>query len=88
MFENKIIRGIHISRFIMSWIRSGGVFGIRDGYGEFHKWLKTLVINGTILSDDEITDIMMIARNGKLELEVSAKKFIQDNAQKDSEEEA
>lgn len=76
MFTNKVIKGIHISRFIMSWIRSGGVFSVRGGYDDFHDWLKTLVINETKLSDDEIADIMEIARNGKLELEMSAKAFI------------
>lgn len=84
MFENKLIRGIHISRFIMSWVRSGGVFDWRyGGYYDFEKWLKSLG-----LSDEEIGDIMEIAKNGKCELEISAMEFIKNNTGKDSEEEA
>lgn len=71
MFENKLIKGIHATRFIMSWVREGGKLGhLGGGYSEFNEWLKSLG-----LSDEEIKDIMEIAQNGKLELEISAKKF-------------
>ena len=73
MFENKIINGYtYATRFIMSWVRSGGTFGKHgEGYDDFRKWLESLE-----LKTEDIEDIMFIAQNGKLELEVSAKKFI------------
>ena len=72
-FENKIINGCdYATRFIMSWVRSGGTFGKHGkGYDDFRKWLESLE-----LKTEDIEDIMFLARNGKLELEVSAKKFI------------
>ena len=73
MFENKIINGCdYATRFIMSWVRSGGTFGKHGkGYDDFRKWLESLE-----LKTEDIEDIMFLAQNGKLELEVSAKKFI------------
>lgn len=72
-FENKIINGYTFATvFIMSWVRSGGTFGKRGkGYDDFRNWLESLE-----LKTEDIEDIMFLARNGKLELEVSAKKFI------------
>ena len=72
-FENKVINGCdYATRFIMSWVRSGGTFGKHGkGYDDFRKWLESLE-----LKTEDIEDIMFLARNGKLELEVSAKKFI------------
>jgi hypothetical protein len=86
MFENKVINGYtYASRFIASWIRSGGTFGKHgQGYDDFRNWLKSL----GFLSDEDIECIMYLARNGKLELEVSAKNFIKNNIKKNSEEEA
>ena len=77
MFENKIIEGIHISRFIASWEDAGG--NCRKDRNLFREWLETLVINGRHLTDEEIHDIYFIAGNGKLELEMSAKAFIKKN---------
>ena len=73
MFENKIINGCdYATRFIMSWVRSGGTFSKHGkGYDDFRKWLESLE-----LKTEDIEDIMFLAQNGKLELEVSAKKFI------------
>ena len=72
-FENKIINGCdYATRFIMSWVRSGGTFGKHGkGYDDFRKWLESLE-----LKTEDVEDIMFLAQNGKLELEVSAKKFI------------
>ena len=86
MFENKMIRGIHISRYIMSWARMGGKLTSTRGVGGFEKWLKTLVINSSKLSDEEIQDIICIADNGKLELELNAKRFLDNKAQVNSED--
>ena len=70
-FENVVIRGIHASRFIMSWVRSGGELDWRAGYSEFNEWLKSLG-----LDENEISAITEIARNGKMELETSATAFL------------
>lgn len=75
MFENKRIQGIHISRYIMSWVRQGGELK-KESIDDFHNWLSSL---GT-LTEEEISDIEFIALNGKLELELSAKQYIKNNA--------
>lgn len=75
MFENVIIKGTHASRFIMSWIRSGGVLSkIGRGCTEFDEWLSSLG-----LSKDERDIILEIAMNGKMELEMSANVFLKNN---------
>lgn len=69
MFENKKTekQGIRYSRYIASWINVGG-----ERFGtEFMDWLKS---EGC--TPREIIDIRELAECGKLELEVSAKKFI------------
>ena len=73
MFENKVIEGYtYATRFIMSWVRSGGKFDKSGkGYGDFRKWLESLK-----LDSNDIEDIMFLALNGKLELEVSAKNYM------------
>ena len=73
MFENKVINGYtYATRFIMSWGRSVGTFDMHGaGYDDFRNWLKSL---GQKTRD--INDIMFLAQNGKLELEVSAKNYI------------
>ena len=73
MFENKVINGYtYATRFIMSWVRSGGTFGRHgEGYNDFRNWLESLE-----LKNEDIKDIMLLAENGKLELEVSAKSYI------------
>ena len=73
MFENKIINGCdYATRFIMSWVRSGGTFGKHGKvYDDFRKWLESLE-----LKTEDMEDIMFLAQNGKLELEVSAKNYI------------
>ena len=73
MFENKIIEGIHVSRYIASWIKAGGEYC--DSV--FRKWLESLVINGFHLTNADISYIVNYAQNGKLELEDSAKTFIE-----------
>ena len=72
-FENKVINGYtYATRFIMSWVRSGGNFGKHgENYNDFRNWLKSLG-----LKTGDINDIMFLAQNGKLELEVSAKNYI------------
>lgn len=69
-FENaKTHNGIYYSRYIASWRRQGGMI---YPYGLFEKWLKEV----EKLTDEEISDIMLLATNGKMELEQSAKEFM------------
>ena len=83
MYENELIKGIYISRYIASWIKSGGQIGYAarclGQTNNFMNWLRTLVIDGEHLTEDEIWRIYSFATNGKLELEDSAKKFINQN---------
>ena len=84
MFENKIVRGIHMSRYIASWANSGGTLkrNFLCGFPAFRVWLGTLEIDGAHLTKDEIQQICNYARNGKLELETSAKIFFEEYAKK------
>ena len=70
MFENKLINGIHASRYIASWVRSGGDLHWDDNRN-FYKWLLAMG-----LSKEDALHVKRLAENGKLELENSAKKFI------------
>lgn len=73
MFENKDFEGIYYTRFIASWYNVGGK-KIRFN-DEFRSWLKTLTINGKSIPEDIIDEIIYLATNGKLELEVNARNF-------------
>ena len=69
-FENaKTHNGIHYSRYIASWRRQGGMI-YPDGL--FEKWLREV----EKLTDEEISDIMLLETNGKMELETSASLFM------------
>lgn len=71
-FENALIKGVHATRFIMSWVREGGNLHWNGrGYKEFSDWLSSMGLN-----DEEIGTILEIARNGKMELETSAEKYL------------
>lgn len=73
MFENTVIRGIHATRYIASWVKAGGHFGRRDrGRFDFHDWLESLG-----LSKEEVQYIYNLAENGKLELQNSAKAYME-----------
>ena len=77
-FENRIINGIHVSRYVVSWVKGGGnLFGSRRK-SKFIDWLKTLKINGHNLTEEEIDFIYHFAMNGKLELESQASKFLKE----------
>lgn len=84
-FENVKIKGIHISRYIASWIKSGGTMkrylntsdpSKRRIESYFADWLRLLVIDGERLTEEEVLRIAYFAENGKLELEHSAEEFI------------
>lgn len=72
-YENRKIKGIHKSRYVASWTNSGGTMEYVD---EFREWLSTLEIDGEHLTPDEIDEIDWYGRNGKMELEYSAKDFL------------
>lgn len=67
MLENKKHDGIHYSRYIASWRNMGGRFFDE----EFKEWLRS---EG--FSDEEIREVKEMATCGKLELETTAKQFI------------
>lgn len=72
MFENNTAKGVHYSRYIMSWIRMGGKLDVRGGgRNDFKKWLESLEIDET-----DIENIVQMATNGRMELETSASRFI------------
>ena len=66
------VRGIPITRFVASWYVGGGIQSIHL----VRKWLKTLIIDGEHLTDEEVDTIAECTVNGKLELESSAKNFL------------
>lgn len=69
---SETVKGIPITRYIASWYRVGG----KNHYEKMEEWLKSLNVDGQPLTDDEVVLIVECARNGKLELEVTAKRFI------------
>ena len=71
--------GIHYSRYIASWIKAGNT---RFGWvsSSFAAWLESVGCD-----DQEIHDILMMANEGKLELELSAERFRKEH--EDDEEE-
>lgn len=78
MFENKIIKGIHMSRYIASWINVGGTIRRPKNKVGFISWLETLSIDGEPLSKDEVWQIYCYATDGKLELEEHARNFLRE----------
>ena len=69
-FDNARIKGVHASRYIMSYLREGGEANYRD---KFREWLKALPSE---LNDEEIDHILDMYGNGKMELEMNAKRFL------------
>ena len=69
-FDNAVVKGVHASRYIMSYLREGGEANYRD---KFRKWLKSLPME---LTEEEIDYIVGIYDNGKMELEMNAKRFL------------
>ena len=85
MFENKLIKGIRASRYVASWYNSKGTnrrylnevdSNKRRIESYFADWLRTIIINGEHLTEDEVRYIDNYATNGKMELEHSAEEFI------------
>jgi len=60
-------QGVHYSRYIASWRNVGG-----DYFGnQFEKWLKE-----NSCTKNEIADIVVMATCGKMELEKTAKAYV------------
>lgn len=76
MWKNETECGIHATRFIMSWVRSGGELRYGKDYDDFKEWLGTIKVDGKNLSDQDVNHIMDLATNGKMELEYLAKEFM------------
>ena len=68
-FENKMIKGVHASRYIASWVRSGGSLKYRRE--PFREWLFS---EG--LTEEEVDHVDYLAHNGRMELEDSSKLFL------------
>ena len=76
MFENKKFDTgfdghTYATRFIVSWIREGGQLRYGEDIDNFYEWLLSLGLN-----NDDADYIKFLATNGKLELEISAGKFL------------
>ena len=72
MFENRLKNtDNYASRFIASWVREGGKLRTGKDYDDFREWLTSLDLN-----EEDVNHIYFLASNGKLELEISAKKFL------------
>lgn len=63
---------INYSRYIASWYKAGGQFRHLTDTLDFKDWLRSMD-----LSEDEVQAIANMAVCGKLELEDSAKAFIE-----------
>ena len=85
MLENEIIKGIYISRYVASWCKFR-TLKINDDGVLFRKWLKNLIIDGEHLTDEEIKRIWHFASTGKLELQLDAEVFIEQNKPKFGDE--
>ena len=75
-WENKETKdGIKYSRYIASWTKVCFLMGKPVVfYDDFEEWLRTFD-----LSDKDVSNILEMARCGKLELEASAREFINNN---------
>lgn len=84
-FENRIIRNMFASQYVAAWFNAGGTN--RSHYDkdkpkgqriktDFTEWLRSLVIDGEHLTDEEIRFIDNFRGNGKLELEENARRFL------------
>ena len=71
MFENYKIAGEYATRYIASWLRKGGRLYYLEDVDKFCEWLSSMGLN-----NDEVAHIRFLATCGKLELETSAMKFL------------
>ena len=71
MWENREVNGILMSRYIASWLNVGGTitYGHKTAW---YRWLESMDI-----PEETIWDMTNLAICGKLELENSAKEFLE-----------
>lgn len=75
MFENKQINGYtYATRYIASWTNEGGKLRTGKDHDNFYEWLLSLGLN-----EEDAKYIKYLATNGKLELEISAKRFLKEH---------
>lgn len=72
-FENRVIGGLHATRWIASWHKVGGRF---DGVGQ-DQFIEWLMSNG--ISEDDAYLVRNLATCGKLEQQASAAQFLEDH---------
>lgn len=75
-FENVIVRNIHASRYVASWMHAGGSTKGGKNRALLRTWLEQLTIDGSCLTADEVNKIYWYATNGKMELEHNAERFL------------
>lgn len=77
-YENKYVDAgvlsVHYSRIIASWVNEYVPYVVFDN--KFKEWLRSLPFKFT---DNDIADIVNLARDGKFELEYNARHFIAEN---------
>ena len=71
MFENKVYKGIHYSRFVASWCKVGGKLD-----WTFREFLENLTLDGEPIPKDVVNEIYNYGIDGKLFLEENAKKLL------------
>lgn len=64
------------NRLIASWLKVGGRLKTRKDVELFGKWLKSSGLN-----EEETTHMTNLVRNGKLEFQESARKFLEEREQ-------
>ena len=79
MLENTKVNGIHMSRYVSSWMNVGGEFIGTWEDSSFSRWLKTVDVD----DEQDIHDMWELATCGKFELERSAEKYLQANKEED-----
>lgn len=73
MFTNHQINGyVYETRFIASWLNSGGQLRYGEDINNFCNWLLSLG-----LDEKDVEHIKFLATNGRLELEISAKNYLE-----------
>lgn len=75
-YTNSKIKGIHISRYLASYMNVCRDKGIPFDYWDFCEWLAILKVDGERLTSDELDHILQYCESGKFELQCSAKEFL------------
>lgn len=87
MLENKLFEGIHYSRYGASYAKACAECGTEVHFREMCKWLMGLEINGKHMDWDTAYEIAELTTNGKLELESSARKWMENRMESMTERE-